>query len=198
MERRERLLAADRSIHRLQLEGNGEMKKGVAPGPGFRIQIGLMAKPNQNKIDKQFTAAQWTSVDDALTAVETLLQDIPTATPKDKARLAKPPEGAGDWMDKMVTMAGLNLDKLRADFTITSVQKDLDWVDAAHIREERVKAIKVKFNDSIFLGLSDAFTACLNIRRALIEGDVPDVDHDLDEGMRNYFRRTKTTPPPTT
>ena len=153
-------------------------------------------KPNQNKIDKQFTAAQLANIDAALSALETELSDLTIPTPQDKARSAKPPEGAGDWMTKMVTMAGLNLDKLPAAFTVAAVQQDLDLEAQLRERQVRLEAIMNRVNGGIFQAGSDAFAACLNIRRDLIDGGVPDVDNDLDEGMSSYFRRTKSTPPP--
>ena len=154
-----------------------------------------MAKPNQNKIDKQFTAQQLSDFDTALASLEQLVGDLTVPTPQDKARSAKPPEGAGDWMTKMMTMAGQNMNHLPGGFSASAVQQDIDLAAQLNARKVRLEAIMNRVNGAIFNANSDAFAACLNIRKDLMEGGVPDVDHDLDEGMTGYFRRQKAAPP---
>src|SRR5437867_3992350 len=104
------------------------------------------------------------------------IERIVIPTTEEKARSAKPPEGAGDWMTKMVTMAGQNLDKLPAAFTTSSVQRDIDLGAALGTRKVRLDAITNKVTGGIFNANSDGFTACLNIRKDLTDGGVPNVD----------------------
>jgi hypothetical protein len=149
-----------------------------------------MANPDQNKIDITITDQQLADIDAALASLEQFTNTLPKFDAKDKARSAKPPEGASDWMNYMLTLATQNVSKMAADFTAEPLQRDMDVPTKLGPRAVRAAAIWKRLTDAIFAGDSDAWTACLNIRTTLQRRGVQGVDDtNLSQGLKDYFSR---------
>ena len=151
----------------------------------------------QNEIDKQFTDAQLKAIDDALTVLETTLADLPVLSGDDKAAHVKAPDGALGWMQQMVTRSQQNLGKLSRDYDPALVQRDLDLVALIGPRQLRAQRIVDRLDGATFLANSDAFAACLGVRRQLKDSGVAGVDDNLSDGLKRFFNRTNRATPPT-
>lgn len=151
----------------------------------------------KNEIDKTFTPEQLQTIDDALTALENTTSDLPVLSRDDKATHVKPPDSARGWMEQMVARAQQNINKLPRDFDPDVLQRDLDFTGTVSPRLIRAQRIVDRLVSGSFLADSDAFAACLEMRRRLKDAGVAGVDDNLSDGLKRFFSRTspKTTPP---
>lgn len=153
----------------------------------------------QNDIDKTFTEQELADFDAALTKLEAVTQDLPVLTGADKAAHVRPPDGAGDWVQGMLTRAQQNLNKLSRDFDPALVQRDLDLIGAIDPRLLRLQRVVDRLAGARFLAGSDSFAVMLGARRQLKDSGVAGVDDNLSEGLQRFFSRAshaQPAPPP--
>lgn len=149
-----------------------------------------MARSDQNAVELTLTPEQLTALDNALTALEQATSTLPTFTAEAKRRLAKPPEGASEWMNYIMNLAAQNAGKMAADFSPTALEGDLDLEAVLGPRAVRLMAVWKRINDTIFGGNSDAWVACLNARNVLRgRNAAPPDDPRLSKGLTDYFQR---------
>jgi hypothetical protein len=152
---------------------------------------------NQNTIDKEFTPEQLAALDAALDTLEGLTADVTVLDAAGKARLPKPPEGGGDWVDNMFIRAQQNLHLLSRSFDPAAVQRDIALESVLLPRQLRLQRVCDKFDSTRLRGRSDAFRAMLDARRQLLDAGVAGVDDNLSEGLQRYFSRQPAEAPPT-
>lgn len=150
---------------------------------------------NQNRIDKEYTAAQLTAVDAAIQALETQFEDLLVRTAAEKSHAAKPPDGSGDWTANMLVRANQNLDKMPQSFDAAAIERDIALPGALEPCKLRLQRLVDKLTSAQFDARSDAFTAGLKIRETLQRSGVAGVDDNLNEGMKRYFSRSKAAAP---
>jgi hypothetical protein len=151
---------------------------------------------NQNTIDKEFTPEQLAALDAALDTLEGLTADLTVLDTEGKAKLPKPPEGAGDWVDNLFIRAQQNLNLLPRAFDPAAVQRDIALESVLAPRQLRLERVRDKLDSTRFRGRSDAFRAMLDVRRQLTAAGVAGVDDNLSDGLKRYFSRQSTEAPP--
>ena len=152
---------------------------------------------NQNKIDKVYTAAEITSFDDALDALETLTKPLTVLSAKDKSRVVKMPDGGEEFVANIQKTATLNSDLLPGKYDPVLLETDNALAKQLAVRIERLTVIADKLESTKLLVDSDRFATGLYLRRTLKENGKEDgLDAGLDEGLLRFLSRAGSNPAP--
>jgi hypothetical protein len=145
----------------------------------------------QNLISLDLTAADWTAVDTALTALETKLTKFLDLTPEERRTLSKMGDKSEAFCRQAVTVLGQNTNVLPPSFDLAELQADLANLDLLRPRLNRLQQLTEKASDTE-LGLgSDIMAGALEGYAQLkISGKGAGLDA-LRQQMSARFAKTK-------
>lgn len=144
---------------------------------------------NQNDIDIELTDTELATLEAAIVVIEQFAARFPIVTAHDKKNHVKAPDGSGDWMDNMLTVADQNNDVLPRNYSPDPIRRDIKLDKVLAPLELRLQRALERLDGARFLARSDAFAALLGVRRKLKEAGVSGVDGNLNEGLRRFFGR---------
>ncbi len=144
---------------------------------------------NQNKIDIQLTETELATLETAIVVIEQFAARFAPVTGAEKRNLVKAPDGSGDWIENMLTLADQNNDVLPRNFSADPIRRDIKLDKVLAPLELRLQRALERIDGARFLARSDAFAALLGVRRKLKEAGVSGVDANLNEGLRRFFGR---------
>ena len=118
----------------------------------------------QNLITNQFTVADWTAIDGAVTTIETTIKNkVASLSPNERSEYGKLGDhymGAADEMhDNLVSSPSLTPDS--DTFNLVAFNSDYDTIGAIDLRLSRLHSIVQQLHDTQILHKNDVFSDLL-------------------------------------